>query len=181
MLSDRIYRLLLMAYPAQHRREYGDPMTQLFRDRLIHDGGGFRSLAVWAHTIVDLMRTAPHERREARLSADPMTGRIRSRLAGFLIWPAIGVAGLFLFVAPAPPPVASVSLSPAAYMLVDGVGPGDVITYTIAIDYGNVHSIQVGPGLAGFLFLPLAAGLLIGVGLAGRSLVSLVRSRARAH
>ena len=161
MLSEKIYQLLLTAYPAEHRRKYGEPMVQLFRDRMLRDGDGVRSLAVWAHTIVDLMRTAPCERREAGLSAYPTADRMMSRLASFLIWPAIGVAGLSLLFAPAPPPVASVPLFPAAYMLLDGVGPNDVITYTIAVDYGNVHSIQVGPGLMGFLFLPLAAGLMI--------------------
>ena len=181
MLSEKIYRLLLAAYPAEHRRDYGEPMAQLFRDRMIRDGGGVRSLSVWAHTIVDLASSAPRERREAGLTAHPAAERMAPRLAGFLIWPAIGVAGLFLLFAPAPPPVASVSLFPAAYMLVDGVGPDDVITYTIAVDYGSVYSIQVGHGLVGFLFLPLAAGLMVGFGLAARSLVTFVRSRSRVH
>ncbi len=181
MLSEKIYRLLLTAYPAEHRREYGEPMAQLFRDRMIRDGGGVRSLAVWAHTIIDLMRTAPRERREAGQTPHPIAGRAVPHLASLLIWPAILVAGLFLVFAPAPPPVAPVSLFPAAYVLFDGVGPNDVITYTIAVDYGNVYSIQAGPGLMGFLFLPLAAGLMVGVGLAARLLVNLVRSRARVH
>jgi hypothetical protein len=32
VLSDRIYQVLLWAYPASFRREYGPHMTQVFRD-----------------------------------------------------------------------------------------------------------------------------------------------------
>ncbi len=30
--SARLYRLLLVAYPARFRREYAEPMVQVFRD-----------------------------------------------------------------------------------------------------------------------------------------------------
>ena len=42
MLSERVYRRLLLIYPKEHRREYGQPMVQLFRDRMRCDGDGFR-------------------------------------------------------------------------------------------------------------------------------------------
>ena len=32
MISERVYRALLLAYPSEHRREYGEPMAQLFAD-----------------------------------------------------------------------------------------------------------------------------------------------------
>jgi hypothetical protein len=43
----RLYRLLLRLYPADHRREYGMLMEQLFRDqyRKVLNQGGIRSLA----------------------------------------------------------------------------------------------------------------------------------------
>ena len=31
-ISDRIYRMLLVVYPAEHRREYGSLMAQAFCD-----------------------------------------------------------------------------------------------------------------------------------------------------
>ena len=34
MISERLYRALLLVYPSEHRREYGEPMVQLFRDRM---------------------------------------------------------------------------------------------------------------------------------------------------
>ncbi len=32
MISEKLYRALLVVYPSEHRREYGEPMVQLFRD-----------------------------------------------------------------------------------------------------------------------------------------------------
>ena len=66
-LSVRLYGLLLAAYPAEFRREYGPHMAQLFRDRC-RDEQRRRSrsargslLRVWVETILDLARTAPGE------------------------------------------------------------------------------------------------------------------------
>ena len=64
MLSERVYRALLAAYPAEHRREYEEPMVQLFRDRMRCEGGGFRTLVVWVQTLADLMSSAFRERVE---------------------------------------------------------------------------------------------------------------------
>ena len=64
MISERLYRVLLLAYPREHRREYGEPMVQLFRDRMRRDGGGFRALVVWVQMIFDLVRSVARERKE---------------------------------------------------------------------------------------------------------------------
>ena len=61
MLSERFYRTLLIAYPREHRRDYGELMVQLFRDRMRRDGGGFRSLKVWLAMIVDLVTSTLKE------------------------------------------------------------------------------------------------------------------------
>ena len=61
MLSEKLYRALLVAYPREHRREYGELMVQLFRDRMRRDGGGFRSLRVWLEMAVDLGSSALKE------------------------------------------------------------------------------------------------------------------------
>ena len=64
MISEKVYRALLRAYPSEHRREYGEPMVQLFRDRMHRDGGGLGTLAVWMHMLFDLVRSASRERME---------------------------------------------------------------------------------------------------------------------
>ena len=57
MTSDRLYRILLHAYPAEFRDEYGPELLQLFRDRR-RDAG---TLATCALAFVDLLKTAPAE------------------------------------------------------------------------------------------------------------------------
>ena len=64
MLSERVYRWLLVVYPREHRREYGELMVQLFRDRMRRDGGGFRGLVVWMQMIFDLVGAAFKEHKE---------------------------------------------------------------------------------------------------------------------
>ena len=58
MLSERLYRALLLVYPKEHRQEYGDLMVQLFLDRMTYDGRCLRGLNVWAQTIPDLAVSA---------------------------------------------------------------------------------------------------------------------------
>ena len=53
-----------MAYPREHRREYGELMVQLFRDRMRCEGGGLRSLVIWMQTLTDLVGSALRERME---------------------------------------------------------------------------------------------------------------------
>ena len=63
----RIYGFLLMAYPAQFRREYGPHMTQVFRDCYREQrrlGRQFAVLGLWFQVLVDLMQTAPTEHME---------------------------------------------------------------------------------------------------------------------
>jgi len=68
-LHERVYRLLLVAYPKEHRREYGDAMAQLLRDRLRDEGGGLRTVLFWAQIAADLVRTALSERMETTMNA----------------------------------------------------------------------------------------------------------------
>ena len=64
MLSERVYRWLLFIYPREHRREYGELMAQLFRDRMRRDGAGFRGSIVWLHMVLDLVGAAFAEHNE---------------------------------------------------------------------------------------------------------------------
>ena len=64
-MSARLYRLLLVAYPARFRREYGAPMLQVFRDccREAERQRGARGIAwLWLATLCDLVKTAFVER-----------------------------------------------------------------------------------------------------------------------
>jgi len=52
-----LYRTLLLAYPAEFRREYGGEMAQLFEDRLQNEP----PLPLWFDAIADIGMTAPRE------------------------------------------------------------------------------------------------------------------------
>ena len=63
--SKRVYRVLLLAYPREFRREYGSRMEQAFGDlyREAYERGGRRGITLlWALTISDLARTAVEQR-----------------------------------------------------------------------------------------------------------------------
>ena len=75
--SERVYQALLVAYPSDHRRLYGDPMIQLFRDRMRRDGGGFRTLIVWVRMGSDLAASAFKERMETIMAIENWTNRQR--------------------------------------------------------------------------------------------------------
>jgi hypothetical protein len=61
--AERIYQLLLQAYPPEFRAEYGREMALLFRD--LCGEGEVRSLRFWAGIISDVARSAPALRAEA--------------------------------------------------------------------------------------------------------------------
>jgi hypothetical protein len=54
MTSERLYRILLRAYPARYRQEYEEDMTQCFRDQLRAANTVGKILGLWARTISDL-------------------------------------------------------------------------------------------------------------------------------
>ena len=74
-LSERVYRVLLVAYPLKHRRRYGEPMALLFRDRLRRDGGGLGTMGLWGHVGFDLARSAFTERMEITMTMETWTSR----------------------------------------------------------------------------------------------------------
>lgn len=64
MPRGRACRVLLMAYPKNHRDEYGEPIAQMMRDRIREEGGGLRTVVVVAHLLADITKSAFHERME---------------------------------------------------------------------------------------------------------------------
>jgi len=63
MSAERIYRLLLRAYPPDFRVEYGREMVLLFRDQCRESD--VRTFGFWAAVIWDVARSAPALRAEA--------------------------------------------------------------------------------------------------------------------
>lgn len=92
MLSERVYRWLLVVHPREHRREYGELMVQLFLDRMRCDGKGLGGLIVWLHMVFDLVGAAFEEHKEGvdmrKLAS------IGIALAAVLIVGGIGVSTL---------------------------------------------------------------------------------------
>ena len=64
MISEWVYRALLVLYPSEHRREYEEQMVQLFGDRMRRDGGGYRTAIVWFDILSDLFHSALNEHLE---------------------------------------------------------------------------------------------------------------------
>src|SRR6266849_4170503 len=65
--SQKLFQLILLAYPREFRRQYGPDMTQVFRDcyREEKRTGDPRSVwRLWLHTLLDLIRTAPKQHLE---------------------------------------------------------------------------------------------------------------------
>jgi hypothetical protein len=84
-LSERVYRALLIAYPASYRREYGPLMVQVFRDmcRDSYRCGGATAVALWwCSTLLDLIFTAFEQRRKVKVT---MSKSAFVRLTGMLL------------------------------------------------------------------------------------------------
>lgn len=89
---ERIYRRLLRVYPADFRRDYAEPMAQLFADQLRdtrESAATAGSIRLWIRTLLDILTSAlsQHMERDRTVahSAAPMP-TISSR--------ALGIAGV---------------------------------------------------------------------------------------
>ncbi|MDQ3864006.1 MAG: hypothetical protein M3317_11000 [Actinomycetota bacterium] len=66
--SERVYRLVLLAYPKEFRRDFGGEMVQAFGDLCREEkrrGGVTGLVRVWVRTLADLAATAFAERSRA--------------------------------------------------------------------------------------------------------------------
>jgi hypothetical protein len=85
-----LYQALLALYPPSFRHDYGDAMQQLFGDRLRELGA-----RAWLETVPDLVRTVPHQRREAvmaSLGPGARVGMLTALVVGALV-ASIGFGG----------------------------------------------------------------------------------------
>jgi hypothetical protein len=80
-MSERLYALLLLLYPAHFRKAHGDEALQLFRDRLRDESGFFPRLLLWSNLILDLAISLPHEYRRARQALVQMSTPLTSNPA----------------------------------------------------------------------------------------------------
>ena len=67
ILSERVYRTLLVLYPADFRQDYGQHMAQVFRDMcrdIYRQGGAVELINWWAATLFDLLQTVIAEHRK---------------------------------------------------------------------------------------------------------------------
>ena len=85
MTAERIYRLLLRAYPPAFRAEYGLEMVLLFRDQC--RDGDVRTVGFWVRVLGDVARSAPALRLEAwrgRGNENTQTVEVIMKIAGML-------------------------------------------------------------------------------------------------
>jgi len=66
MTRQRLFQMVLFAYPREFRREYGTQMEQFFHDcyRVERNRGRWGIGGLWLRTLLDLVRTAPREHLE---------------------------------------------------------------------------------------------------------------------
>ncbi len=99
LVAERLYRILLFAYPAAYRREYGPLMAQLFRDlcRDSYRQGGFVALLpLWSRVLADTAVTAVVE----HLNALQEGGQIMTRKQHWMVLALAGFPlelGMLLF------------------------------------------------------------------------------------
>ncbi len=147
IISKRLYQMLLLVYPYEFRRAYGEPMLQLFRDccrRVLRESGLAGLLALWGQTILDTVQAALEEylHRGVEMNQEKFV-----RLSGWaLVMAAVALLLTFL---------------PEAGDISSRISP----TFGVI---GTAAQIQRAAVLARALPLPLAI-LLITIGLLGLS------------
>jgi len=90
ILSDRVYRRLLVAYPAEFRQRYGPEMAQVFRTSCrasYHASGAGGVVRLWLPTLWDWAWTAVRERFSVLFRRSMMNDTVSfDRQVGDLVW-----------------------------------------------------------------------------------------------
>ena len=94
-VSIRLYSWLLLAYPLEFRRAFGDQMVQVFRDCYRAEAGSGSLAGFWFRTLVDLVITAAKERSDNSGRKGIFMNR-RSDTMVFLVAVGIIVIGFLL-------------------------------------------------------------------------------------
>lgn len=166
-LSERVYRMLLILYPADYRREYGALMAQIFRDvcrERYRSHGVIGVVWWWCKTMLDLAFTVIEQRRKVKFTMSKSTF---IHLTGILlIWGgALGALAAFSQLQPGDHSgiyQAVLWLFSPSFLLV-GLG---------CIGLGLRYDRGLGPAGQWALYLSGVGGLVMGVGLVGASIES---------
>jgi capsular polysaccharide biosynthesis protein len=105
-LSGTLFQRLLAAYPKAHRREYGQPMAQLFRDQCRdawRGGRGWGLTWLWLRVLPDLVKTSVLEHistlKERKTMLERVGTLLRPRSAPLFVFIAVAVPVFLLVVA----------------------------------------------------------------------------------
>ena len=95
-LSVKVYRVLLLAYPAKFQQEYGADMVQVFRDcclRTLRENGANGMVRLWTATLFDLVQSVVSEHAQKEIEMKREMNPEDIRMAGWaLIWGAVTFA-----------------------------------------------------------------------------------------
>jgi hypothetical protein len=75
MTSERLYRILLKAYPARYRHEYEEAMAQCFRDQLRTANTTAKRICFWFRIMTDFTLTVPVRHLERLMRRDRTPAR----------------------------------------------------------------------------------------------------------
>jgi hypothetical protein len=97
--SQKLFQLMLWAYPRDFRREYGGHMTQVFRDchrAEIRSDGPLGVGRLWLHALLDLIRSAPREHWDNLRKDNSIMNKMGKEIVALLVCLAIIIAAFFL-------------------------------------------------------------------------------------
>ncbi len=133
VISEQVYAVLLVLYPAAYRREYGQHMLQMFRD-ICRDSyrmnGAWGVFELWLSALLDLFITVIEQHRQEGIR---MPMYILSRFSGLILMVAGVLAGL----------VGISQLQPGSHYSFHGI-------YKVSIDMILPAYVLLGLGLVGF-------------------------------
>jgi hypothetical protein len=95
-ISARIYAAMLVAYPPEFRREFGDQMLQVFRDCYQAEASVGSLPGFWFRTLIDLVVTAAKERADSSGKEGVFMKR-RSELVTLAVCVGVIVVAFLLF------------------------------------------------------------------------------------
>ena len=168
-MFERVYRALLLLYPREFRRDYGEPMAQAFGDRMRREGGGLLSAAVWAQTLADLVPSAFKEHRE-RAAREGLTVRSAALVgAWFVLRSLVGGLTLCLLTLAFALLIGSVALTTGWFAFDLDQGPLGFFGYTLTALSGGGFEMRIEFALPAFVLLYGVAMLLNAFGAARRA------------
>ena len=172
----RLYRLLLVLYPAEFRRRYGDEMIQLVIDRHRHEQHSTSSVLL--HETIDAVRTAPRMRWESPMNRTVITivaatlAVAAAIVANVLLLP-LGLAAIAAWFAWGRPARPIAPAGPTRHWA--GWLAGGVVAIVVAV---TIPAIDGGE-LSGFWWTIAALALLSGIGMTVTALVLATSHRAQ--